>query len=114
MPGRLHRWKRADLVIEAFRHLKHDVPLLIAGTGEDEAAAPRWRPAGDRRIRFLGDGHRRRSCWTSTPALVVPFVPVHEDYGLITIEAFKSGKPVLTCTRLRRAARICQRRRHNG
>ena len=31
-------------------------------------------------------------------ALLVPFVPKHEDYGLITIEAFKSGKPVLTCT----------------
>src|SRR5690606_33844213 len=31
-------------------------------------------------------------------ALVVPFVPYDEDYGLITIEAMMSGKPVLTVT----------------
>jgi glycosyltransferase involved in cell wall biosynthesis len=30
-------------------------------------------------------------------ALVVPFVPRFEDYGLVTIEAFMSGKPVITC-----------------
>src|SRR5690606_23725045 len=30
-------------------------------------------------------------------ALAVPFVPYDEDYGLITIEAMRSGKPVVTC-----------------
>jgi len=30
-------------------------------------------------------------------ALVVPFVPIREDFGLVTMEAFKSGKPVITC-----------------
>src|SRR5262249_35240608 len=38
MPGRLHRWKRVNLVIEAMRHVKSRVKLLIAGIGEDEAA----------------------------------------------------------------------------
>jgi len=32
LPGRLHRWKRAALVVRAFRRLKHDIPLFIAGT----------------------------------------------------------------------------------
>ena len=36
MPGRLHRWKRVNLVIDAYKHVKRDVPLLITGTGEDE------------------------------------------------------------------------------
>ena len=31
-------------------------------------------------------------------ALAVPFVPYDEDYGLVTIEAMRSGKPVLTAT----------------
>ncbi|MFO7803228.1 MAG: glycosyltransferase family 4 protein, partial [Desulfovermiculus sp.] len=31
-------------------------------------------------------------------ALFVPFVPYDEDYGLITLEAMASGKPVLTST----------------
>jgi glycosyltransferase involved in cell wall biosynthesis/GT2 family glycosyltransferase len=31
-------------------------------------------------------------------ALAVPFLPVREDYGYVTLEAFASGKPVITCT----------------
>jgi glycosyltransferase involved in cell wall biosynthesis len=30
-------------------------------------------------------------------ALAVAFVPVREDYGYVTVEAFRSGKPVITC-----------------
>ena len=29
---------------------------------------------------------------------VVCFPPVSEDYGFVTVEAFASGKPVITCT----------------
>jgi glycosyltransferase involved in cell wall biosynthesis len=97
MPGRLHRWKRVHLIIEAYRHLKRDVPLLITGTGEDEASL-RALARGDRRIRFLGAVKDADLVELYANALVVPFVPRHEDYGLVTIEAFKSGKPVLTCT----------------
>jgi glycosyltransferase involved in cell wall biosynthesis/GT2 family glycosyltransferase len=97
LPGRLHRWKRVDLAIDAFRHVKADIPLLIAGTGED-AAAFRERAAGDRRIQFLGSVSDERLIDLYAGALAVPFVPQFEDYGLITIEAFNSCKPVLTCT----------------
>ena len=110
MPGRLHRWKRVDLVIDAYKHVKRDVPLLITGTGEDEKSL-RAAAAGDGRIRFLGNVDESALADLYAEALLVPFVPKHEDYGLITIEAFKSGKPVLTCTRLRRDARIRPRRR---
>ena len=47
LPGRLHRWKRADLVVRAMQRLKHDIPLLIAGTGEDEPRSGR-RPTATR------------------------------------------------------------------
>jgi glycosyltransferase involved in cell wall biosynthesis len=97
MPGRLHRWKRVGLIIEAYRHVKRNVPLLITGTGEDEAAL-RALARGDRRIRFLGAVDDATLIDLYADALLVPFVPRHEDYGLVTIEAFKSGKPVLTCT----------------
>ncbi len=97
MPGRLHRWKRVDLVIDAYKHVKRDVPLLITGTGEDEKAL-RAAAAGDGRIRFLGNVDESALSDLYADALLVPFVPKHEDYGLITIEAFKSAKPVLTCT----------------
>jgi glycosyltransferase involved in cell wall biosynthesis len=97
LPGRLHRWKRAALVVRAFRRLKHDIPLLIAGTGEDEPQV-RLAADGDPRIRFLGAVTDDQLLDLYAGALVVPFVPVQEDYGLITIEAFKSQKPVITCS----------------
>ena len=97
MPGRLHRWKRVGLVIDAYKHVKRDVPLIISGTGEDEAALRR-RAAGDRRIRFVGDVDEATLIDLYADALLVPFVPRQEDYGLVTIEAFRSGKAVLTCT----------------
>jgi glycosyltransferase involved in cell wall biosynthesis len=97
MPGRLHRWKRVGLVVEAYRHMKRNVPLLISGTGEDERAL-RVLAAGDPRIRFLGAVSDSALIDLYADALLVPFVPRNEDYGFITIEAFRSGKPVLTCT----------------
>jgi glycosyltransferase involved in cell wall biosynthesis/GT2 family glycosyltransferase len=96
LPGRLHRWKRVDLVIRAFQHIKKDLPLRIAGTGEDEPSL-RALAGGDRRIEFLGRITDEQLLDLYAGALVVPFVPVNEDYGLITIEAFRSKKPVITC-----------------
>jgi glycosyltransferase involved in cell wall biosynthesis/GT2 family glycosyltransferase len=96
LPGRLHRWKRPDLVVRAFKRVQRDVPLLIAGTGEDEARL-RAEAQGDPRIRFLGAVSDRQLLELYARAIAVPFVPIQEDYGLITIEAFRSGKPVITC-----------------
>lgn len=96
LPGRLHRWKRVDLVIQAFRYVKQDIALKIAGVGEDEPSL-RALAAGDRRIEFLGRVSDAQLLDLYAGALVVPFVPVDEDYGFITIEAFRSKKPVITC-----------------
>lgn len=96
LPGRLHRWKRVDLVIEAFRHVRTPLRLLIAGTGEAEAHL-RESANGDPRIVFLGriDDEALRSHYMN--CLGVPFVPLREDYGYVTLEAFASAKPVITC-----------------
>jgi glycosyltransferase involved in cell wall biosynthesis/GT2 family glycosyltransferase len=96
LPGRLHRWKRVDLVVKAFQYIKKDIPLKIAGMGDDEPSL-RALAAGDRRIEFLGRVTDEQLLNLYAGALVIPFVPVNEDYGLITIEAFRSKKPVITC-----------------
>ena len=96
VPGRLHRWKRVELIIKAFRYVKKDIPLRIVGTGEDESRL-RALAASDPRIEFLGRVTDERLLDLYAGALVVPFVPINEDYGLITIEAFRSQKPVITC-----------------
>jgi len=95
-PGRLHRWKRPDLIIESMKYVKHDVDLVISGTGEDEGRC-RELAKNDNRIKFLGWIDDETIVDLYSRAIVVPFVPINEDYGLVTVEAFKSKKPVITC-----------------
>ena len=96
LPGRLHPWKRVDLAIRAVQESAKDVRLNIAGTGEAGEDLRRLA-AGDSRITFLGaisDDELVRRYGSCRGVL---FVPLREDYGYITIEAFASGKPVITC-----------------
>jgi glycosyltransferase involved in cell wall biosynthesis len=105
--SRLHRWKRVDLAIQAMQHVSAPMELLIAGAGEDE---PYFRSlAGtDSRIRFLGYVNDEEVANLYKNACVVPFLPLREDFGYITLEAFQSGKPVITCTDSGEPARIVQ------
>ncbi len=96
IPGRLHPWKRLDLLIEAVRLSSLPLKLKIAGSGEAEEEL-RALAAGDERIEFLGRVSDAELVSLYAGALAVPFVPQREDYGYITIEAFSSGKAVVTC-----------------
>src|SRR5262249_48959323 len=89
--------KRVDLLIRAMRLARTPLPLLIAGTGRDEARL-RDLAAGDGRIRFLGPVPDDALVALYGASLAVPFVPYDEDYGLVAIEAMTSGKPVITGT----------------
>jgi len=105
--SRLHRWKRLDLVIRAMEFVRSPMRLLIAGTGEDESAF-RELAGSDSRIVFLGRVSDEQLLDLYGKARAVPFTPAGEDYGLVTIEAFRCGKPVITCTDSGTPARIVQ------
>jgi glycosyltransferase involved in cell wall biosynthesis len=94
-PGRLHAWKRFDLIIRAMKASRAEVPLVIVGKGPDEAAL-RELAGGDRRFRFLGhvDEPTLRRLYARAIATIFP--PINEDLGLVTFESFLSAKPVLT------------------
>ena len=96
LPGRLHRWKRVDLAIRAMTQLSSDVPLLIAGAGEDEQEF-RKLAGNDPRIQFLGFVSDEEMLRLYANALAVLFVPKDEDFGYITVEAMLSHKPVIVC-----------------
>jgi glycosyltransferase involved in cell wall biosynthesis len=83
------------------------VELLIAGTGEDEMELKRLA-RGDPRVRFLGRVTDAELLDLYADALAVPFVPLREDFGLVTLEAFSSRKPVITCADSGEPARIVQ------
>jgi glycosyltransferase involved in cell wall biosynthesis len=105
LPGRLHRWKRPDLAIRAMRFVNAPVELIVTGTGEDEEQFRRLA-AHDPRIRFMGRVSDESLAELYAGALAVIFVPSREDFGLVTLEAFQSAKPVITCTDSGEPARL--------
>lgn len=100
LPGRLHRWKRVDLVIEAMKYVNSRIKLLIAGDGEEDINLRVLvkKKGLEERVEFLGRVSDDKLLELYSRAIVIPFVPIHEDFGYITIEAFKSKKPVITCS----------------
>ncbi len=105
LPGRLHPWKRVDLVIRAMRHVRAPLRLIVTGTGEAEGEL-RALAAGDSRIEFRGRVSDAELVELYAGAFAVPFTPEREDYGYVTLEAFASGKPVITCNDSGEAASI--------
>jgi FkbM family methyltransferase len=87
--------KRLGLLLEGMRHYSGRRRLVIAGTGPEterlrEIAAP------DPRVEFVGRVSKAQLADHYARAVGVPFIPLEEDLGLITFEAMRSGKPVLT------------------
>jgi len=107
LPGRLHPWKRVDLVVRAMKYVRSPLRLLISGTGEAEAELKELAK-DDPRIEFLGRVSDEELVELYANAFAVPFTPKREDYGYVTLEAFASGKPVVTCTDSGEAASIVQ------
>lgn len=107
LPGRLHRWKRVGLVIRAMQSFSGDIPLLIAGSGEDEQEF-RKLAGDDPRIRFLGFVSDAEMLKLYADALAVLFVPKDEDFGYIAVEAMLSHKPVIVCKDSGEPARMLQ------
>jgi glycosyltransferase involved in cell wall biosynthesis len=99
--SRLHKLKRIDLLVEAFRHVKNkDVKAFIIGEGPEwENLSRRIREYGlDARVHMLGSANEENVMSHYGRCLAVFFCPLHEDYGFVTAEAFASRKAVLTAT----------------
>jgi glycosyltransferase involved in cell wall biosynthesis len=94
--SRLDTAKRVALMIQAMKYVKGDIKLKIAGTGPMEAEL-KAMAAGDKRIEFLGFVNDDKVIDYYANAKAVLFLPYDEDYGLVTIEAMRSHKPVITC-----------------
>lgn len=95
--GRHHPWKRFDLLIRAVKQCEQPVRLLVAGSGEDHDRL-RALAGDDERITFLGRVGDEELVELYSRAIAIPFIPLREDFGYVTLEAFASACPVLTCT----------------
>lgn len=92
--GRLERIKGLDEVIPIFERYP-EADLLVAGDG-DHAAELKRIAAGNGRVKFLGriDPSMLDRYYAHALALLVPSV-CFETFGIIIIEAFRQGTPVI-------------------
>ncbi len=97
--GRLETLKRVDLLIEAFRYVDPAARLVVAGRGPQQENLERQaaRLGLSDRIQFAGFVPEEDLLSLYADAFAVLYAPVDEDYGYVTVEAFLSGKPVVTC-----------------
>jgi glycosyltransferase involved in cell wall biosynthesis len=94
--GRLDPWKRMDLAIEGAAAGRF--PLVVAGSGPDEARLRRVAERSGANVDFRGAVSDEELLSLYAGCGAVLFTPADEDYGYIALEAFLSRKPVVTCT----------------
>jgi glycosyltransferase involved in cell wall biosynthesis len=98
--SRLHPLKRVDLLVKAMAKVKSkDLRAVIAGTGEEEESLKRLASelGVSERVDFVGRVSDEDLLTYYARCRGVFFAPFMEDYGFVTLEAFRSKKPVLTC-----------------
>lgn len=99
-PGRLVPLKRHDLLIKALAQLKASaLHAVIAGVGEQESELKALAESLGiaKRVRFVGALDYKALSKYYSKCLAVFFGPYNEDCGLVTLEANKCHKPVITC-----------------
>jgi glycosyltransferase involved in cell wall biosynthesis len=101
-PSRISLLKRQIMAVRAMQRAKSGMKLVIAGppdapeNGRELMAAIAESGAADR-VEYVGaiDEERKRDLYARCSAVL--FMPFDEDYGYVTLEAMRSGKPVITC-----------------
>jgi glycosyltransferase involved in cell wall biosynthesis len=99
--SRLAPLKRIDLVVRALAQPPaRGVRVVVAGEGDERASLERLASelGVGNRVSFAGRVDGKTMLDHLAKCRAVAFVPFAEDYGLVTVEAFASRKPVITCS----------------
>jgi glycosyltransferase involved in cell wall biosynthesis len=99
--SRLTAHKRVDLLVRSLAEpAAAGTRLVIAGEGPELCNLRRLAAdlAVDSRVEFLGRVDDTTLVRQFARCRAVCFTPYHEDFGLVTVEAFASSKAVITCS----------------
>lgn len=96
--GRLESIKRVELLVDAMRYVKSSAKCIIAGTGtlSDEFIKKAEKCGLSHKIRLTGYVDDTALGQLYANSLAVFYAPLDEDYGYVTVEAFRFQKPVIT------------------
>ncbi|MDE5556663.1 MAG: glycosyltransferase [Ruminococcus sp.] len=97
--GRLVYYKGVDVLIRAFRKVKDNCELFIAGTGtlESELKKNVQEYGLNDRVHFLGflPEEQLKQAFSDCDIFVLPSVERSEAFGIVQLEAMIYGKPVI-------------------
>jgi glycosyltransferase involved in cell wall biosynthesis len=103
-PSRITTAKRQELLVQALAHTRSGVRAVIAGAGDLPQHVDSLRDLIARenlggRVELIPEWvSEKRKIELYANALAVVYTPLDEDsYGYVTLEAYQSGKPVVTC-----------------
>lgn len=89
--NRLYRHKRTREIVEAFNHID-DARLVVGGEGPQKAELESIASENVDIRGYLSEAEKRRLL---SEAAALIYNPQNEDFGMIPIEAFASGTPVI-------------------
>jgi glycosyltransferase involved in cell wall biosynthesis len=98
--GRLDPLKRVDWLVQAMAFTESPVRCVIAGSGPEHDRLERLAHELDvtSKVDFSGRVSDEALLDLYARCLAVYYAPYDEDYGYVTIEAFKSQKPLLAAS----------------
>lgn len=100
--GRICNIKRIDLMLKAMPMVQSFMNFKIVGVADEPGVMDYFKNEMDKhnlwhRIEFLGRVSDEELLKLYAEAFAVYYAPFNEDYGYVTLEAFASKKPVITC-----------------
>jgi glycosyltransferase involved in cell wall biosynthesis len=95
---RLEANKRPHLLVDSLLHTRPQVRSVVAGRGEllDDLRRSARQGDLDARVDLRGFVTDEELIELYAGALAVIYAPSDEDYGYVTLQAFRAGKPVIT------------------
>jgi glycosyltransferase involved in cell wall biosynthesis len=103
-PSRINKIKRQHLAIEAMKYTKSDVKLAVAGDADTKEQLEYiesiiGKNNLGRRVKLIGRWiSQEEKIELFANSLGCIFIPYDEDYGYVSLEAYHSKKPVITCS----------------
>jgi glycosyltransferase involved in cell wall biosynthesis len=99
--GRLCSTKRTDLIIKAMPGIHEDLKLKIIGLPDEPEYEKYLRSEVEKhhvshRVEFCGSVSEKELAKYYANCFAVFYGPYDEDYGFVTYEAARSGKPLIT------------------
>lgn len=96
--SRLAENKRPQLLVDALAASTSGTRVVLAGTGplRDQLVADARRLGVDGRLEMPGFVEDDALVRYFASALAVVYAPYDEDYGYVTLQAFRAAKPVIT------------------